>query len=189
MQRILRTAILSVCTTLLLVLPLATPAGAAVGYVTDRAGDGSNGTGGGGPRVHGDIGRIRIAHGDGRMWLTVLPARGGQLADYYQFWVDVNIANPGPEFVVDFTLEVSPRVTVHQTDRFGQYGRTLCRLRTGGFRPATQILRLNVPRGCLRTPGFPEPVRLRVSTHAQMDYESADWAPGVRRFGPWVRNG
>ena len=189
MQRFLRTAILTVCTSLLLVVPLATQAGAAVVYVSDPPGDGSNGTGGAGPRKFGDIGRIRVAHGDGRMWLTVIPARGGQLADYYEFWVDVNAANAGPEFLVDVTLEVSPLVTVQQTDRFGQRGRTLCRPSTGGFDRGSQVLRLNVPRSCLKTPGFPEPVRLRVSAHARMDYESADWAPGIRLFGPWARNG
>ena len=189
MSHLLRTAALAVGTCVLLVLPLAAPAGAAVVYVHDQPGDGSNGTGGGGPRPYGDIGTVRVAHGDGRMWLTVDPARGGQLADRYEFWVDVNIANPGPEFLVDFTLEVSPEVRVSQTDRFGQSGRSLCRLRTGGYRPGTQVLRLNVPRGCLRTPGFAEPVRLRVSTHASMEYERADWAPGVRLFGPWVKNG
>ena len=122
MSHFLRTAALAVGTCVLLVLPLATPAGAAVVYVHDPPGDGSNGTGGGGPRQYGDIGTVRVAHGDGRMWLTVNPARGGQLADRYEFWVDVNIANPGPEFLVDFTLEVSPEVRVSQTDRFGQSG-------------------------------------------------------------------
>jgi len=189
MPHLLRTTLLTVCACFMLVLPLATPAGAAVVYVRDQAGDGSNGAGGGGPRRFGDIGVIRVAHGDGRMWLTVNPARGGQLADFYEFWVDVNIANPGPEFLVEFSLEVAPEVSVRQTDRFGRSGRTLCRLRTGGYRPRTQVLRLNVPRSCLRTPGFAEPVRLRVSTHASMEYESADWAPGVRLFGPWVHNG
>ena len=53
MSHILRTAALAVGTCVLLVLPLATPAGAAVVYVHDPPGDGSNGTGGGGPREYG----------------------------------------------------------------------------------------------------------------------------------------
>lgn len=183
--------LLAICTTLAAVvfstIVLAAPADAEVKVIHDRVGDGSNGTGGGGPRKFGDIGAVRINHGTEAVRIAVLPAPGGQLADFYSLYVDVNVGNPGPEFVVTTTPETE-RFYVNQVDDFDVHLGRLCSGRAR-YNFDTQVVKMTVPRSCLKTSGFPEPVRVRVSAQSQMDYENADWAPARRTFGPWVNVG
>lgn len=169
---------------LLTTLAVAPPAEAEVKVVHDKAGDGSNGAGSSGPRKWGDIGKVRIKHGHHAVRLTVLPAKGGQLGDFYDFWVDTNPKNRGPEYVGTVSLEVVPNAWVARTDTFGHFGKESCRVKTAGFDRDTQTVKVVFPRTC-----FGRPRRLRVSTHSSMEYESADWAPARHVFGPWVKRG
>ena len=74
-----------------------------------------------------------------------------ELAHRYDFWVvHAHRQTPSPEFLVDFTLEVSPKVRVSQTDQSGRAS-SACAGCGPRLPPATQVLRLKVPRSCLRT--------------------------------------
>lgn len=183
MHTIART-IAAVGAALAMTLAVAPPAGAAVRVVHDQAGDGSDGAGSGGPRIWGDIGKVRINHGPRVVRLTVLPAKGGQLADFYDFWVDTKPRNRGPEYVGTVSLEVVPTADVRHTGRFGHFGPVSCEVRTASYDPDAQTVKVVFPRRC-----FGKPARLRVSTQSSMEYENADWAPARRVFGPWVPRG
>jgi hypothetical protein len=162
----------------------ATPAAfAEVTVVQDKTGDGSNGTGPGGPHKFGDIGRVSIRNGTHRVTLTMLNAPGGEYADFYDFWIDTDARTPGPDYGATVSMEVLHRSRVYHADTFGDFtGKTTC----GGL-VAHKIkdgITLAFARSCVGTPS-----KLRVSTHSSMEYESADWAPARHRYGAWVASG
>ncbi|MDO9494231.1 MAG: hypothetical protein Q7J48_00885 [Nocardioides sp.] len=181
-----RLAAMAAALPLLIPIAVAAPAHAEVRTITDATGDGSDGTGSSGPRKWGDIGTVRVNHAPKRVYFRVFAAPGGQLPDFYDLWVDTNKSNPGPEFVVTYSLETE-RIGVSSTDRFLEFGPATCSLDTDTI--IRQGVRLVVPRTCLRTEGFKVPWRIRTSVQTSMEYENADWAPGRKRFGPWVKVG
>lgn len=181
-----RLAALAAALPLLITLTVAPPAHAAVKTITDGTGDGSDGAGPGDPHKWGDIGTVRITHGLKRVMFRIYAAPGGRLPDFYDLWVDTNKSNRGPEFVVTYSLETE-HITVSTTDKFLEFGKTTCGLDTDQI--IRQGVRLVVPRRCLRTEGFKVPWRIRTSVQTSMEYENADWAPGRRAFGPWVKAG
>ena len=163
---------------------VAAPAQAETRTIIDKKGDGSNGAGGGGPHKYGDIGAVRVKHGVGLAYFRVFAAEGGQLADFYEIWIDINAADPGPERVIDWSAEVQD-ADVHRTGAFGVKGPEVdCEIVRQ--RRIRQGIRVVVRRGCLRRLDGTLPARIRVAVQTSMEYEVADWAPAVRRFGPWI---
>ena len=163
-------------------LGLAAPASAEVKVVHDKAGDGSDGAGDSGARKWGDIGKVRIKHGPEAVRLVVRPAEGGKYADFYDFWVDTNAKDPGPEYVATVSMEVLPAAGVVHTEKFGSFGKASCSVKTAEAHD--QGIKVVFPRTC-----FGKPARIRVSTQTSMEYENADWAPARRTFSPWVKRG
>lgn len=124
-----------------------------------------------------------MRHTAHRVSVEVLPAPKGQYGDFYDFWVDTDPTQPGPEYLADVSLEVPGRSTVYTTSGFGKFdGKKAC----GGLRAhlASRTVTLAFARRCVGKPD-----RIQVSTHTSMEYETADWAPLRRRFGPWVTSG
>lgn len=91
--------------------------------------------------------------------------------------VDNNRRRPGPEFSVDLNIN---ELYVWPVRRWKRYGDAPigCPV-TGRLDYQADLTRVVMARGdkCLRHRG---PVRVSVAA-------SGDWAPGYRRFSPWVR--
>jgi hypothetical protein len=182
--RIRRHALAVIAAVASLALLAATPAAfAATKVVHDKAGDGSNGTGPGGPHKFGDIGQVTIRNGTHRVTLTMLNAPGGEYGDFYDFWIDTDPKTSGPDYGATVSMEVLHRSSVYHAAAFGDFGgKTTC----GGLE-AHRIkdgITLVFARRCVGKPS-----ELRVSTHSSMEYESADWAPARHRYGAWVASG
>lgn len=161
------------------------PASAEVVRVDDRTGDGSSGTGEGEEKPFGDIGKVRIRHGEERVKLTVRPGPGGTAPDYVDFWVDTRKRLDGPEFVATVSMEVLPRAFVARTSGFRDLdGEEMCEVRSADLDRRAQVVRVSFPRSC-----FGEPGRLRVSTQSSMEYGNADWAPYRRGWSRWASHG
>ncbi len=161
---------------------LAPPAAAEVKSFTDATNDGSNGTGSGGPKKWGDIGKVRVKHGPEKLSITVKLAEDGEHPDFYDLWVDTDADDPGPEFVVGVSMETFPATGVASTDSFGEYGETTCSARSAVKTKRT--MKVTFHRRCFDTPD-----QVRVSAQTSMEYENADWAPGKKQFGPWTTTG
>lgn len=161
---------------------LAPPAAAEVKAFTDATGDGSNGAGSGGPNTWGDIAKVRVKHGPEKLRITVRLAENGEHPDFYDLWVDTDADDPGPELVVGVSMEVFPATGVAATESFGEYGDTTCSARSAVKTKRT--MKVTFHRRC-----FDFPDRVRVSAQTSMEYENADWAPGRKKFGPWVSAG
>jgi len=173
---------------LLTVALLVPSASADVWVIHDATGDGSGGTSGGEGKW-GDIGTVRVGHGARYVWLTIRPAPGGGPADFYDVWVDTKRTDPGPEFVVSVSAEVSKWTSVRRAGRWGRLGGPrVCEVPTLQGPGYDGLVRMAVPRRCLRTDGA-IPKRIRVAVRTTMEYTLADWAPGVRSFGRWVTAG
>ncbi|MDN4173618.1 hypothetical protein QWY28_11725 [Nocardioides sp. SOB77] len=73
-----------------LALTTAAPAGAAVGVVTDPAGDGRTSFPG------GDVTKVRVKHAPKALRLAVTHAEDSGLADVYRFNIDTSADTPAP---------------------------------------------------------------------------------------------
>ncbi len=159
----------------LTVTAVASPAAAEVKAITDPTGDSNKS-----PKA-GDIGKVRVKHGPDKVRLTVRHAPGGRLTDFYDFWVDVDPENKGPELLVAASYDTEA-ASVYQVDSFGEYdGEKRCG-RAATFED--KRVKAVFPRSC-----FDEPQRIRVATHTSSEEYPHDWAPGRHRFGPWVATG
>lgn len=159
------------------VAPLA-PAHADRVVVHDRTGDGLGRDG-----SNGDIEKVRVRHGVGAVSFVVTPAGDDGGAHFYDFWIDTDRRDPGPEFVATVSLEVDRVVSVSRAESFGDLqGAERCRRRTTRYDFDTQVLRTKVPRWCLG-----RPARIRVAVQASQEYGTTDWAPRRRAFTRWLR--
>lgn len=168
-------------------LAVAQPAVAEVRYIHDKAHDGDDN--GDGKNDVGDVKRIRIGHGKDWVYLKATPHKGAFLGSFDDYWIDTVLKNPGPEFVVQTNTDFGDWFRVHRTGKFGQYGKTTCRYGKVHYDHKTQQYRFRVRRDCLRSRAGTLPGRLRISAHMVTEFGGpgdGDWAPGKRKFGPWV---
>jgi len=160
------------------------PASAEVKYIHDKADDGdSNGDG---KHDIGDIKRVRIGHGKDWVYIKSTPHKGAFLGDFDDYWIDTRLADPGPEFVVEVNTDYGDHFWVYRTEKFGQNGKKMCEGEVY-YDHDTQEYRFRVARHCLGTPP-----RVRVSAHTITAFgtvKTGDWAPGKKKFGPWVAVG
>lgn len=95
--------------------------------------------------------------------------------------VDTDPNRPGPEFSVDLNIN---ELYVWRMRRWQRHGDAPigCPV-TGGFDYRADLTRVMMARrgDCLRPRG---PIRVSV---AALGRSGTDWAPGYRRFSPWVR--
>ncbi len=166
---------------------LGAPASAETRLIQDRTGDGSGGTGGG-PGRFGDIARVRVAHAPRFVWISVRPPVHGASADFYDFWIDTDGRDPGPEFVATVSAEVPRPTRIQHTTGWGRWGAEGCRVRVLDAPGTDAVVRLRFRRACLRTDGV-VPHRIRVAVHTAMEYGGADWAPGRRKLSRWIQAG
>ena len=138
------------------------------------------------PDVGAHITSVRVSHGPATIGVTAFDAEM-EFTTRYQFWLDTNSSDPGPEYRVDAlpNTEVIPLMKVANFDSPGIKQPACTGLRVqadasdGDETPFAKII---VPRSCMGTPS-----RVRVSVVGF--YESprvTDWAPGERRFYAWV---
>ena len=163
------------------------PAAAEVRYIHDKANDGDDN--GGGPNDIGDVKRVRIGHGKDWVYFKATPHRGAFLGDFDDYWIDTNLKNPGPEFVVQTNTDYGDSFRVHRTEKFGKVGKATSRFGNLYYNHKTQQYRFRIPRESLRSRAGTLPGRLRVSVHTVTVFGGpgdGDWAPGKKKFGPWV---
>ena len=138
------------------------------------------------PDVGAHITSVRVSHGPSTVGVTAYDA-DMDFDTFYEFWLDTNSSDPGPEYRVDVlpNTEVIPLMKVANFDSPGIKQTSCTGLRVqadasdGDETPFAKII---VPRSCMGTPS-----QVRVSVVGF--YESpnvTDWAPGERRFYPWV---
>jgi hypothetical protein len=162
------------------------PATAEVRYIHDKAHDGDDN--GDGTHSVGDLKRVRIGHGKDWLYVRATPHKGAFLGDFDDYWIDTVQRDPGPELVVETNTDYGDHYWVRRTERFGSYGKVVCEGRVF-YDHRTQEYRFRVARDCLRSRTGALPHRLRVSAHTVTVFGTAttgDWAPGKKRFGPWV---
>ena len=167
-----------------LVLAAVPPADAQVVRAHDAQGDATG-------RYQADLRAVRVDHRAHGVLIDIV----GDAADYYQVWIDLDPADPGPERLVVLSLEtLAPSVhTVNSFSRATIVGTqplspSVCSspVVRASFRPGSRHVLLDVPRACLG-----DPARVRVAVQAAMDHPgtTTDWAPRRRHFGPWATSG
>jgi hypothetical protein len=160
------------------------PATAEVKYIHDKAHDGDDN--GDGTHTVGDIKRVRVGHGKDWLYIKATPWKGAFLGGFDDYWIDTKLGDPGPEFVVETNTDYGDHFWVHRTEKFGEFGKTVCEGEVY-YDHDTQEYRFRVARHCLRSPH-----RVRVSAHTVTEFgtvKTGDWAPGKKKFGPWVAVG
>jgi hypothetical protein len=170
MSRILRRAAAIAAAALLPAAFLVPAAQADITYFTD---------------VGGHITKVRVSHGPTAVAVTAYDAEM-EFTTRYEFWLDTNPNDPGPEYRVDAlpNTEVIPLQKVANFDSGGidlkcSGLRVLADASDGDETPYAKII---VPRSCLGTPS-----KVRVSVVGFYETPTVtDWAPGERRFYPWV---
>lgn len=136
------------------------------------------------PDVGAHITAVRVSHGPLAISVTAYDA-DMTFGTYYQFWLDTNSGDPGPEYKAE-VYPNSDGIFLMRVANFDSSGR---RFNCGGFRafadaggaPEAKII---VPRRCIGTPS-----RIRVAVRGYYGEEHpiiVDWAPGERRMYPWV---
>lgn len=134
--------------------------------------------------VGGHITKLRVRHGptvDVTAYDTEM-----EFSTRYEFWLDTNPKDPGPEYRVDAlpNTEVIPLQKVANFDSGGidlkcSGLRVLADASDGDDTPYAKII---VPRSCLGTPS-----KVRVSVVGFYETPKVtDWAPGERLFYGWV---
>lgn len=141
--------------------------------------------------VGGHITYGRVTHGPRTVGIFAHDD-GISLRAYYHFWIDTNSANPGPEYkaeVYPLAYSGTARTRLMRVANFASSG---IKFRCEGLRTETDpghqaYVKVIVPRRCI---GTPPRVRVAVVGHYNEDSDAAidlrDWAPGTRRFYPWV---
>lgn len=157
-------------------LTTAVPAGAAVGVVTDPAGDGRTSF------TSGDVTKVRVKHGPKALRIAVSHAADSGLADVYRFNIDTRPKVKGPEWVIGTGIEVEEWRVFRADGWKGVAGEPVC---TDGndIDWDAERMRLVVPRGCL---GSPERVRVNLVTSNDYPGTPVDQAPGKKKYGGWV---
>ena len=170
MSRILRRAAAVAAAALLPAAALVPAAHADIAYFSD---------------VGGHITKVRVSHGPTTIGVTAYDAEM-EFTTRYEFWLDTNPNDPGPEYRVDAlpNTEVIPLQKVANFDSPG-IKRSCAGLRVqadASDGDATPYAKIIVPRSCVGTPS-----KVRVSVVGFYETPKVtDWAPGERRFYPWV---
>ena len=162
-----------------LALTTAVPAGAAIGVVTDPAGDGRTSF------SSGDVTKVRVKHGPKAVRVAVSHAADSGLADVYRLNVDTDPKRKGPEWVVGAGIEVEQWRVLRADGWKGVTGKPVCTGATDVDWDAEKM-RFVVPRSCL---GSPKRVRVNLMTANDYPGTPVDHAPGKRTFGGWVTAG
>ena len=137
--------------------------------------------------VGGHITYVRVTHGPATVGIFAHDD-GINIHAHHHFWIDTNSTNPGPEYKAE-VHQSSGRAHVMRVANFASSG---IRFRCEGFRsesdPGHQAyVKVVVPRSCI---SVPDTVRVAVvgyyDDNADRRIDLVDWAPGERRFYPWV---
>ena len=131
-----------------------------------------------------DVRRVAIKNDSPRQIRVVVRYDGG-LADVARVYVDTRPGDPGPEFLLDQSIDSSGaerRFSVHRVERWGDdptAGNTVCSLRSRpGRRGGDDKMSYPVPRSCLGDAGT-----VRVAVLGFDRTGGRDWAPRARHFG------
>ena len=170
MSRILRRAAAVAAAALLPAAVLVPAAHADIAYFSD---------------VGGHITKVRVSHGPTTIGVTAYDAEM-EFTTRYEFWLDTNPNDPGPEYRVDAlpNTEVIPLQKVANFDSGGidtkcSGLRVQADASDGDDTPYAKFI---VPRSCVGTPS-----KVRVSVVGFYETPKVtDWAPGELRFYPWV---
>src|ERR671916_2722348 len=136
--------------------------------------------------VGAHITAVRVSHGPRTVGVTAYD-EDMTFGTYYQFWLDTNPSDPGPEYRVDVNpnSEVIPLLKVANFASPGIKKPSCTGLRVqadasdGDKTPYAKVI---VPRSCMGTPS-----RVRVSVVGFYENpDITDWAPGTERFTAWV---
>ncbi len=134
----------------------------------------------------GHITKLRVVHGPATVGVTAFDA-DMEFTTHYQFWLDTDSSDPGPEYRVDVNpnSEVIPLLKVANFASPGIKKPSCTGLRVeadasdGDETPYAKVI---VPRSCMGTPS-----RVRVSVVGYYENpDVTDWAPGTERFTAWV---
>jgi hypothetical protein len=137
--------------------------------------------------VGGHITNVRVTHGPATVGIFAHDD-GIHMHAYHHFWIDTNSTNPGPEYKAE-VYQNSGRAHVMRVASFDSSG---IKFSCEGFRaesdPGHQAyVKVIVPRSCISTPPT---VRVAVVGYYDDNLDGridlTDWAPGERRFYPWV---
>jgi hypothetical protein len=126
---------------------------------------------------------IRVAHGPATVGIFAND-NGISRRAHHHFWIDTNSSNPGPEYKAE-VYQSSGRANLMRVANFDSSG---IRFSCEGFRAESdpghqQYVKVIIPRSCI---GAPRRVRVAVVGYYANEPHIVDWAPGERRFYPWV---
>ena len=167
----------------------AAPAAAATATVQDPTGDSGQGV---------DLVALDVRHSTPNTPNPlVLRARHTGLPDFdsgvfttVTFWIDVDRADRGPEFVVD----VIPNSGGMRLLGVEGWGRADSQVQVcPGMRARADVftdgpVRLSVPRSCLDDPARVRGAVKAVGETPQGEVVGRDWVSGRRHWSPWVRS-
>lgn len=137
------------------------------------------------PDVGSYITGVRVSHGPKAIAVTAYD-KEMTFTTSYQFWLDTDPEDPGAEYRVD-VFPNSEIVPLQKVTNFDSPGKDL---KCSGLRVVadasdgdeTPYTKVTVPRSCLGTPN-----KVRVSVVGYYtDPTVVDWAPGEKKFYPWV---
>ena len=138
------------------------------------------------PDVGAHITAVRVSHGPRTVGVTAYD-EDMTFGTYYQFWLDTNSNDPGPEYKAE-VYPNSDGIFLMRVANFDSSGAQVHLPRLPRFADAgpdgAPEAKIIVPRSCLGTPS-----RVRVAVRGYYGEESpiiVDWAPGERRMYPWV---
>ena len=133
--------------------------------------------------VGGHITEVRVSHGPATVGITAHDD-GIDIRAYHYFWLDTNSTNPGPEY----KAEVYQRTGRAHLMRVANFDSSGIRFSCEGFRAEIHhfhegYVKVIIPRSCI---SVPDRVRVAVVGYYDNEPHVVDWAPGERRFYPWV---
>lgn len=138
-------------------------------------------------RGHGDISQVRVAHRPKKLFVNVSFRFGSY--DEERVFINVNAERLGPEYAI---LRTYWGVTLWRSGpKFRTHTRVPCqRLGAANRRGTVKVLKLRVARNCIKLGNAKLPKKVQVSVEATDEtYTTSDWAPGKRKFSPWLRAG
>lgn len=135
------------------------------------------------PDTGGHITSVRVSHGSSNVAVTARDAEM-EFTTYYRFWLDTDPKDPGPEYKTE-VYPNSDGMALQKVENFSSEGTNV---RCGGYRAIAdaygpEYAKIIVPRSCL---GNPSKVRVSVTGFYDENPDVVDWAPGTRKFTPWV---
>lgn len=194
----IRSYALAVLLAMSLVLGVTAAAQAQVRVMHDQVGDGVRSP----DHPHrpgrwGDIARVRIANQEHALRVKMIGSRHSRLAGYYNFWIDTDPEDAGPELMVAASPRSPEWIVVNRAERFGAAGqKPLCSTQTAHTERRRHRLSFLMHWSCLGDGATP-PASLRVSVQAwghlsttdRRRQVTVDWAPGRHRWSRWVQHG